>query len=275
MLEAMAIHELEQRRARLEDYQVQARFALAESYDRANKNQEGDGEMNRPAPPFPALPGDPRLVRHEHERHPGSIGELAGQDELTDVKIDSSTDLAMQSYRDFLAQTPEGGMTPEALRRLADLKVQKEYGTLEGVKRNQESAARREVPSLHRPGGGRASRRRRCGDAQAAPSPKVAQPPCRRPSCTPMRAGRREERQGQRPGRGIEPRLRGACDTGRPGQIGGPGSHPRTGRIGGRVAGRGRRSDCAVPEASREVPALRAQRPGALPALARLRRARA
>ena len=41
MLEAMAIHELEQRRARLEDYQVQARFALAESYDRANKNQEG------------------------------------------------------------------------------------------------------------------------------------------------------------------------------------------------------------------------------------------
>jgi hypothetical protein len=40
LLEAMAIHELELRRARLEDYQVQARFALAESYDRANKNQE-------------------------------------------------------------------------------------------------------------------------------------------------------------------------------------------------------------------------------------------
>lgn len=40
MLEAMAIQEFEQRRARLEEYQVQARFALAESYDRANKNQE-------------------------------------------------------------------------------------------------------------------------------------------------------------------------------------------------------------------------------------------
>jgi hypothetical protein len=40
LMEAMAIHELEARRTRLEDYQVQARFALAESYDRANKKQE-------------------------------------------------------------------------------------------------------------------------------------------------------------------------------------------------------------------------------------------
>ena len=44
ILEAMAIEELEQRRARLEDYQVQARFALAESYDRANKSQEGEAK---------------------------------------------------------------------------------------------------------------------------------------------------------------------------------------------------------------------------------------
>jgi hypothetical protein len=40
LLEAMAIQELDQRRARLEEYQVQARFALAESYDHANKHQE-------------------------------------------------------------------------------------------------------------------------------------------------------------------------------------------------------------------------------------------
>jgi hypothetical protein len=40
MLDVMAIHELEQRRTRLEEYQVKARFALAESYDRASKNQE-------------------------------------------------------------------------------------------------------------------------------------------------------------------------------------------------------------------------------------------
>ena len=77
----------------------------------------------------------------------GSIGELRRTTaDLTDVKIDGTTELAIRSYRDFLEKTPEGGMTPEALRRLADLKIQKEYGTLEGVKRNQEKAARREVP---------------------------------------------------------------------------------------------------------------------------------
>lgn len=76
----------------------------------------------------------------------GSIGELRrSSPDLTDVKIDGSTDLAIHSYREFLERTPEGGMTPEALRRLADLKIQKEYGTLEGVKRNQEKAARREA----------------------------------------------------------------------------------------------------------------------------------
>jgi hypothetical protein len=44
ILEAMTIEELEQRRARLEEYQVQARFALAESYDRANKSREGEAK---------------------------------------------------------------------------------------------------------------------------------------------------------------------------------------------------------------------------------------
>ncbi|WP_298832499.1 tetratricopeptide repeat protein [uncultured Piscinibacter sp.] len=78
----------------------------------------------------------------------GSIGELRrNRVDLTDVKIDGGTDLAIQSYKRFLDETPEGGMTPQALRRLADLKVQKEYGTLEGVKRNQERAARRDTTS--------------------------------------------------------------------------------------------------------------------------------
>lgn len=41
MLEMMAINELERRVQRLEDYQVKARFAMAESYDRAVKAQQG------------------------------------------------------------------------------------------------------------------------------------------------------------------------------------------------------------------------------------------
>ena len=40
MLETMAIKELEQRQRRLEQYRVQARFAMAESYDRAVKAQQ-------------------------------------------------------------------------------------------------------------------------------------------------------------------------------------------------------------------------------------------
>ena len=44
MLDVMAINELDQRRIRLEEYQVQARFALSESYDRASKKQLEEGE---------------------------------------------------------------------------------------------------------------------------------------------------------------------------------------------------------------------------------------
>lgn len=40
MLETLAINELDRRRKRLEEYQVKARFALAESYDRATKKAE-------------------------------------------------------------------------------------------------------------------------------------------------------------------------------------------------------------------------------------------
>jgi len=43
MLDMMAINELDQRRNRLEEFQVQARFALSESYDRASKKQLEEG----------------------------------------------------------------------------------------------------------------------------------------------------------------------------------------------------------------------------------------
>jgi cellulose synthase operon protein C len=94
-------------------------------------------------------PTAPRPVPTPASNSAGSIGELRqGKIDLIDVKIDSSSELAMQSYQQVLEKTPEGGLAPEALRRLADLKVQKEYGTLEGVKRNQEMAARREAPGM-------------------------------------------------------------------------------------------------------------------------------
>jgi TolA-binding protein len=72
----------------------------------------------------------------------GSIAQLRDvKIDLTDVKVEAGSDKAMQSYQKFLEQTPEAAMTPEALRRLADLKIQKEYGTLEGVTRNEKKSA--------------------------------------------------------------------------------------------------------------------------------------
>lgn len=48
--------------------------------------------------------------------------------DIKEEKIEGSLDKAMESYQRFLEETPETAMTPEAIRRLADLKVEKEYG---------------------------------------------------------------------------------------------------------------------------------------------------
>jgi cellulose synthase operon protein C len=48
--------------------------------------------------------------------------------DLQDVTVEGGLDTAMQSYQRFLEETPETQRTPEAMRRLADLKIEKEYG---------------------------------------------------------------------------------------------------------------------------------------------------
>lgn len=45
-----------------------------------------------------------------------------------DVRVDGSLDAAIQSYQRFLEETPENKQSAEAMRRLADLKIEKEYG---------------------------------------------------------------------------------------------------------------------------------------------------
>lgn len=47
MLETLAISELERRRSQLESYQIKARFALADSYDRANELQEQRADQRK------------------------------------------------------------------------------------------------------------------------------------------------------------------------------------------------------------------------------------
>src|SRR5512134_2277617 len=52
------------------------------------------------------------------------------QIEIKEEKIEGGLEKAMMSYQRFLEGTPDSALTPEAIRRLADLKIEKEYGTL-------------------------------------------------------------------------------------------------------------------------------------------------
>ena len=61
----------------------------------------------------------------------GTIADLRDVDmEIVDTRIDGGLEKAMKSYQQFLEQTPESAMTPEAIRRLADLNIETEYGVL-------------------------------------------------------------------------------------------------------------------------------------------------
>lgn len=82
----------------------------------------------------------------------GSIGQLKNTKvDLTDATIEGGFEKAMQSYQKFLEQTPESSMTPEAMRRLADLKIQQEYGTLEGSSKSEKKAALDSTKKIDRP----------------------------------------------------------------------------------------------------------------------------
>jgi tetratricopeptide (TPR) repeat protein len=53
--------------------------------------------------------------------------------DVAEVEVADTLDLAMQSYRRYLAETPTSAMTPEAMRRLADLQLEKEFGITGGT----------------------------------------------------------------------------------------------------------------------------------------------
>src|SRR3974390_569165 len=73
----------------------------------------------------------PVMAGCAHHRVDGA-GTLAtlheGRPDTTEVPVDQGLDRATQSYRDFLKQAPNSALAPEAMRRLADLKVEKEFG---------------------------------------------------------------------------------------------------------------------------------------------------
>lgn len=52
------------------------------------------------------------------------------QPDLDEVVVADSLDKALAGYREYLARVPDSARTPEALRRVADLQVEKAYGIL-------------------------------------------------------------------------------------------------------------------------------------------------
>lgn len=78
----------------------------------------------------------------------GTIAQLRNrQIEIKDVKLEGGLEKAMESYRRFLEETPTSALSPEAIRRLADLKVEKEYGLItESGKSNERPSARLPAP---------------------------------------------------------------------------------------------------------------------------------
>src|SRR3970040_936891 len=59
----------------------------------------------------------------------GTLGQLHSvEPDVAEVVVQDTLDLAIESSRRFLEETPTGPMTPEAMRRLADLELEKEFG---------------------------------------------------------------------------------------------------------------------------------------------------
>jgi tetratricopeptide (TPR) repeat protein len=74
----------------------------------------------------------------------GTAGTLADlrnvRPDVQEVKVEQGLDQAMQQYRRFLDEAPETAMTPEAMRRLADLQLEKQFGIRTGNARPREMA---------------------------------------------------------------------------------------------------------------------------------------
>src|SRR5262245_19620556 len=92
----------------------------------------------------------------------GTLVELRDvRPDLQEVKVEQGLEQAMQNYRRFLEETPETTMTPEAMRRLADLQLEKQFGIRAGYAKPREMAA----PPLAQP----------LADATAGPQPNLSQ----------------------------------------------------------------------------------------------------
>src|SRR5262245_1225030 len=68
-------------------------------------------------------------AHHKPPTQGGTLADLRNvAPDVKEAETKQSVDQAMEHYRKFLDETPETPMTPEAIRRLADLQLEKQYG---------------------------------------------------------------------------------------------------------------------------------------------------
>lgn len=78
----------------------------------------------------------------------GTLAELESVPaEIEDVYLEDSLERAAQSYRSYLNETSKSALTPEAMRRLADLQLEREYGVI-GVDPSAASASRDDAVAM-------------------------------------------------------------------------------------------------------------------------------
>src|SRR5215510_9608812 len=77
----------------------------------------------------PALLVGCAAAHHKPTPTQGTLADLRNvAPDVKEAETKQSVDQAMEHYRKFLDETPETPMTPEAIRRLADLQLEKQYG---------------------------------------------------------------------------------------------------------------------------------------------------
>src|SRR5213594_87610 len=81
-----------------------------------------------------------------------TVGTLADlhkvRPDVQDFPVEQGLDQAMLHYRRFLDEAPQTTMTPEAIRRLADLKLEKQFGIRPGDAKPREMAAPQPAQTL-------------------------------------------------------------------------------------------------------------------------------
>src|SRR5262249_702618 len=83
------------------------------------------------------------------ETNEGTLAALRNvQPDKQDVKVEQGLDQAMEQYRRFLKDAPETAMTPEAMRRLADLQIEKQFGVRASDAKLRKMPAPERAPAL-------------------------------------------------------------------------------------------------------------------------------